>query len=251
MRIVCLLKQSYRLSCCLLLLLFSSTSFADHTPFTIAINKDAPPTPAIKVILEQAYKKIGIDIRFKVFSHKRSVIYANQGLADAEAFRVKAVGKKFKNLLLVDVPLRQDDMNLYVQRGKVFPVNGFASIPKHYVVGYQRGVLFAEYGIKEHQLQGQEFTSVEQVAHHLKVGRSDAVILGRISESLFSQFDRLNIVKLEPPIRQTVLYHFLHQRNEHLLAPLSKVLQEMKDSGELDDINQRIKIYDDKTNMHR
>lgn len=214
-------------------------------PIEIAINETAPPSQAIKAILTKAYARINVPVVFKPFSHKRSVAFVNEGLADAEAFRIKGIDVIYKNLVMVDVPIRQDDMHLYVQKHKAFAVNGFASIPKHYTVGYLRGVIFAERGIKNYHLKGNEFNDAEQVVMHIKMGRSDAVILGKgsVSESLFNKFDDLNVVRLEPPIYKTVLYHYLHKRNQHLIPGLQKAFQEMTESGELAEINARSYIH--------
>lgn len=211
---------------------------------SIAVNKYAPPTPAVKVILQQAYDNIGVPIEFKEYSHKRSLVHVNEGDADAEAFRIKGIEDKFPNLRMVDVPLRRDPMHLYVKRGKEFVVDGFTSIPKDYIVGYQRGLLFAEYGLKEQGIIRSEFTSVEQVAKHLKTGRSDAVILGAISEELFSRFDRLNVIKLEPPIHNTVLYHYVHKNNAYLIPRLTEALLQMQSNGQIEAINKDIPVYE-------
>ncbi|WED24616.1 transporter substrate-binding domain-containing protein [Vibrio sp. JC009] len=224
--------------------LISQLSYAQN-PIVVAINKDAPPTPAVKAVLKRAYQLAGVPVVFTDIPHRRSVLYVNGGRADAEAFRVKGIEKKFHNLVMVDVPLRTDLMHLYVKRDKVFNLDGFESIPKDYTVSYRRGVLFAEYALNAQQLNTNQFTSSDQVAMHLESGRSDAVILGHIGDELFEMLGAINVVRLEPAIHKTVLYHYVHKKHIKLLPLLTEALKQMHENGEIEEINNRIPVIDD------
>jgi len=221
-------------------LLYSAAIIAMEK-LVIGIAANAPPKYAIKRILTTAYNSINVTIEFHELPGRRSIVHANTGVTDAEAFRVKGIDNKFPNLLRIDVPLRVDNMYLYVKKGKEFPVNGWESIPQDYVVGYRRGLLIAEYAVREQQLKYNELPSIDNIGLHLHTGRSDTVILGAVGGSLFKELGAHNIVRLEPPIHTATLYHYIHKRNKHLIPALTATLKKMNASGQLKQINDSIK----------
>jgi hypothetical protein len=50
------------------------------------------------------------------------------------------------------------------------------------------------------------------------------------------------MVRLEPPIHITIMYHYVHKRNEYLVPALTATLKEMHANGQLQVINESIKV---------
>lgn len=195
--------------------------------------------------LRKAYQNIGIRIEIIEFPGERGLKYAHEGETDGVLFRTQEIEKKYTNLERINVPVRVDEMYLFVKRGNEFPVEGWESISEETVIGYQRGVKFVQNNSEKSGIKTYPVTSSVQLFKMLNYGRVDAIISGSTAGSrLIKEYDCQDIVRLDPPIHTSVLYHYLHKRHAYLVPKITAVMNEMKERGEfqmieeINDLNQ-------------
>lgn len=191
------------------------------------------PVKAVGEVLRRAYQKIGIKIEILELPGVRGLKYSHEGQTDGEAFRTRGIETEYTDLIRIDVAVSADEMFLFVKQGKEFEVDGWESLPKEGLVGYQRGVKFVELNAAKYSIKTYHVDSTEQLFKMLDFGRVDAVISGsEMGAKNIRTLNLQNIIRLTPPIHTSVLYHYLHKKHAHLVPQITAVLQEMKASGE-------------------
>lgn len=183
---------------------------------------------ALKVMTE-AYKRLGITMIIKNFPGERALQTANAGVVDGELYRRKEVENDYPNLIRIPVPITVAEVVVFT-KGKHFPVEGWKSI-RPYKVGYIRGIKMIEANLPK----GGVFEPVnnnEQAFLKLEAGRTDLVVGVRAAGLItISHLGLKGIEVLEPPLITNDLYHFLYIKNQHLVKPLTEVLQQMQKEG--------------------
>jgi polar amino acid transport system substrate-binding protein len=191
-----------------------------------------------RAILHRAYQRLGIEVSLLPMPAKRALRSANTGMTDGEAARVTAIEQEYPNLIRVDVPIRVLPMHLYVRAGAEFSVNGWDSIPDDYVIGQRRGIKFAEYAISKHHLKSITNSDEKGLLEQLSKGLIEIVVAHpAVAEKWIEELQLQDIVRLDPPIHVSYLYHYLHRKHAHLVPEISRVLQEMERSGLIQEIN--------------
>jgi polar amino acid transport system substrate-binding protein len=191
-----------------------------------------------EAILHRAYQRLGIEVSLLPMPAKRALRSANTGMTDGEAARVTSIEQEYPNLIRVDVPIRVLPMHLYVRAGAEFSVNGWDSIPDDYVIGFRRGIKFAEYAISKHHLKSITNSDEKGLLEQLSKGLIEIVVAHpAVAEKWIEELQLQDIVRLDPPIHVSYLYHYLHKKHAHLVPEISRVLQEMERSGLIQEIN--------------
>ena len=187
----------------------------------------------------EAYKRIGRDVEFVNLPNRRSLMQADDGACDGETIRIKGLDKTYKNLILVPVPVAQlhgvafmkhhrdthlPDINtwqdmrgldVYIIHGEVYAERGTADIGGRTVGTYK-----------------QLFTMLEQDRADVGIGIHHVGLV-----ELARNFPNSAIHTHGAPLLIAPLYHYIHRKNRHLLKDLTRVLEDMAESGELEIIN--------------
>jgi len=214
---------------CLLLIYFFPYALFASQKVVIASVLNSQIAKVTQPILIEAYKRLGIEVSFVDFSAKRSLHVANEGIdIDGENHRISGLKSKYPNL--VQVPISIYNIEAIVISKKVrFKVDGWESV-RPFIIGLRRGIIFAENGTKG--MTRSIVYSNEHLFNMLNSNRFDVIILTRINASKYlNQAVNRNLIVLEPPIESHKMYHYLHEKNEHLLPKLTKVLLEMQEEG--------------------
>lgn len=217
----------------LLLFFMSSTILVAKEQLTFSMPPDATALISRKV-LEIAYSKIGIDIKFNKYPAERSLYMSNHGLVDGEVCRIKGIEDKYLNLVIVPVPINLVEGMVFTKNVK-FKVAGWSSL-KPYTIGVRRGTKFIEN--IAHKLNVEAVTTNEQLFLKLISDRTDIVVTSRV-EGLF-QLKKLkinNITVLEPPIITIKLYHYLNKKHKSLIPKVTNILKKMNKRGTIYKIN--------------
>lgn len=212
----------------LFLALLIPTQLSAQSNLTFSMIEGSPPGGQAEAILRAAYGRLGIKVAFEYLPAKRSLLNSGTGVTDGEAFRMKGVDKEYPDLIRIDVPILIDPIHFYVTPGKEFPVDGWQSIPKDYILGYRRGVKFIENAIAKYSIKSiannNEFYSLRQ----LDAGYV-TVIVGHPERfaKLASRIPTVQIVRLDPPVQIVPLYHYLHKKHLAFVPEITRVLSEM------------------------
>jgi len=226
----------------------SSPAFSVHaygqdtvqTPTTVICTNSANSMHRIATdFIREAYRRIGHDVEFVKLPNRRSLIQANDGACDAETVRIGGLDKTYKNLIPVPVPVTElhgvvfmkhhrdthlpdintwqdmQGLDIYVIRGEVYAERGTANLGAGTVGTYK-----------------QLFTMLEQDRADVGIGIHHVGLV-----ELARNFPNSTIHTHGAPLLSAPLYHYIHRKNRHLLKDLTRVLEDMAESGELEIIN--------------
>ena len=175
--------------------------------------------------LEEAYKRIGEEVRFTHLPAERSLISSNAGLVDGEMFRVDNIHEQYTNLLKVPTSFIVAE-NVAFSKKLTIRIDGYISL-KPYRIGFRRGLKIAEMSTKEFpRVYPVDETKIAFLM--LNAGRVDVVIEERLTG--LDYVKRLNlkgINVLEEPVDRLPLFHYVHKKNRDLVPKLDAVFQAM------------------------
>lgn len=224
-------------------LLYLSFGASAQTPNTLTFSALATDvkgkTLAIEIqnVLKEAYRKLGIHVEFSNLPTSRGLIYSNSGRTDGQTFSTEEIEDIYKNLIRVNVPITSRNMYLFTKQGNEFEVTGWKSIPTDYVLGYKRGVHFVQLAVEKYGLNGHASKDSQNNFLQLQKDRVKVVLSSKKGfKSVDNTFHLNDIVRLDPPIYTAHLYHYLHSKHADLVPEITRVLREMKKSGEIDNI---------------
>jgi polar amino acid transport system substrate-binding protein len=181
-----------------------------------------------KKVVDEMYRRMGIEISAAYYPGKRALIFANEGKTDGELQRIAGMDQKFPNLLMIPVPVNILEGMVFTKETE-FTVNGWESL-RPYRIGIRRGIIFSDKGCA-----GMNTTVVntnEQLFEILDQGLVDIIVITRLNGlDVAGRLKIPGIRALEPPIETYPLYHYLHVKNKHLAPKLTSVLQAMEKEG--------------------
>lgn len=181
-----------------------------------------------QTVIEEAYRRLGVEITVKHYPGDRSLKYSNRGASDGELFRIDYISKVYKNLVKVPVPINQMEGVAFSTNPDI-EISGWDSLRK-YKVGIRRGIKFSENGTQS--MNPYVVNLNQQLISVLLKGKVDLIVLTRGNGlEMIKKFESPSIKAIEPPIQKYNLYHYLHKKNLHLLPKLEKVLKEMAAEG--------------------
>lgn len=185
--------------------------------------------PLAESILQELYQPLGIDISILQLPSARSLLYVNEGNADAELARVAGIDQQFAQLVPVEVPLlklyliavaRTDDISIermQQARGGRVAIRLGTKYIEQYTAGW--GVI--------------QVDSIAQQLNLLVNKRVDYALIEGIKAELL-----LADISAEPLFQKTLetvpMFHYLHKKHQHLLPELANRMQYLRDSGRID-----------------
>lgn len=185
-----------------------------------------------KTIMDIAYKRLKVDISVLDLPAERAVITANSGTVDGELYRIKNIQLKYKNLIMIPVPIGKLE-GIAISQNKSISMNNWEELSGHRVC-FRRGVKFAEKGLSN--ITARVINSNKQLMTMLEQKRCDIIVIARITSiPLMNRLIESKKIELYYNILQTYpLYHYLHKKNSHLVPQLTKVLNDMQREGIID-----------------
>lgn len=215
-------------------LVWTTPGLADET-LTLATREKALTNRFAEQVLTLAYERLDIKVEYIRFPGARSVLEADKGNADGEVARLEKVLDRYKNLLIIPVPIFHSELTAYVHAdSETIDASSWQSL-KQYTVATVRG-----FKLVENSLAGSGLVSVPTSANAIKMldkKRVDAVVLNRVLAQLAIKETGVKRVKeILPPLERLPVFHFLNKKNAGLVPRLSAVLKEMQQNGILNDM---------------
>jgi ABC-type amino acid transport substrate-binding protein len=184
-------------------------------------------------MLTQAYGRMGYGVEFTPLPFARSLAAADHGEFDGEVGRLAQVEKTATHLIRVPVAVGQVEYVPYVLMGSTARLPHWQAIRQSGLrVGARLGARLTEASVDRAQLTS--VSSYESLLHMLLKGRIDVVIAPKGQLELLypttpdvvkdgvPAVKQLGVVATEP------LYHYLHERNSALVAPLTSALRDLR-----------------------
>jgi len=212
--------------------LITAKDAAAQIKLTIAVVENAAIPKTGTIIVEEAYRRLGIEIDFDYLPAKRASLESNKGTVDGDAVRHPMVARTNKNLVGVNVPIVRDELIAYStgQSGSIGKLSDLLT--------FEVGVSLGDHSIRRLAKHPRLVTyrTPEQGIQMLLKRRLDYVLnWQRNFEKLKKNMKSANqVYPASKSLHTAQGFHFLHKRNKHLIGKLEKILQEMWDEGFVD-----------------
>ena len=185
---------------------------------------------ASKLILIEAYTRIGQKIEFETLPVERSLDLANKGVTDGELARISGLQNEYPNLIQVPAPTALNRVFAYSKKHN-FPVKGWQSL-KPYKIDFIFGSKYLEQ--KSKGFQATKVKSNYQGLKKLSAGRSDFYVGLFGVKCSINKHNFTGIKMLTPALDEMNMYHYMHKRYKHIAEKLTVVLKQMKQNGEME-----------------
>ncbi|OMH29103.1 ABC transporter substrate-binding protein [Motiliproteus sp. MSK22-1] len=211
----------------------SVISHANNKIDISAIEKSSYATISERV-LRIAYNRMGIEMTVIDLPAERAIHDANAGVVDGELYRIKDVHLKYKNLIMIPVPIGIME-GIAITKNKSLNLTKWDDLKDHRVC-IRNGVKFSEAGTRNFSVRS--VNSNYQLFGMLTKNRCDVIIIAHLTSiPLTVDFSKKEKIKLYKHILQVYpLYHYLHKKNSHLVPKLVEVLKKMEDEGVIADV---------------
>lgn len=190
-------------------------------------------------ILREIYKQMGYEIEVRQFPAERALVMANSGKVDGEVARLKIIQEKYKNLVIIPIPL-------YYSQGAIFTKKLNISIPgyeslKPYEVICLRGYKDAEKQLNKYGVKYTLVNSYSQIFLSLDSERFELGIASRLDGlKIIKELGLKEIKILESSLRINPTYHFIHKKHKHLVPQIITILQKLKEEGFIEKIESKV-----------
>lgn len=217
----------------IILLLTANLLQAQNIMEFTAIEKSSYATIS-KRVLKVAYTRLGIKMHAVNLPAERAIFGANEGEVDGELYRIKNIHLKYKNLLMVPIPIGVME-GIAITTQKDLPIDKWESLSK-YRTCIRNGVKFAEAGTREFDVIS--VNSNKQLFNMLDKNRCDVIIIARLTSIplVLNFIKKENNQTYQSTLQEYPLFHYLHKKNADLLPKLVKVLEEMEEEGIISDM---------------
>jgi ABC-type amino acid transport substrate-binding protein len=190
-----------------------------------------------EVIIREAYRRLGIEVQIKKYPAERAIRLANYGEVDGEVQRIDGIAKKYKHLIQIWPPVNFLEAAVF-SKSVAFDVLGWESL-RPYRIGFIRGIKFAERYTAD--MNAHAVSGYPALFRMLGKGRFDIVLSPGINGRFhMKQAGVKDVHELKPAVMHFDLFHYLHRKNANLVSRISAVLDEMKQSGELQELRQHV-----------
>ncbi len=188
-----------------------------------------------KYVMQEAYRKAGLKVRFEHNPVKRSLLSAISGDYDGELIRTREIAKQYPNLVMVEAPILIGNFSVYTHKISE-PITHFKQFKK-YQIGLRKGVLITK---KITNGMKQIFFNNEKHAVRLLLQNRVDVIFDfeffRTKQSIWKSFLPAGVKRIDSGLPKVKGYHFLHNKNRDLAPRLGAILKKMRTSGAIEKI---------------
>lgn len=189
--------------------------------------------PGGLIILQTAYQRLGIDINHIKLPPERALYAVNVGWYDGMIVRSAGVEKQYPNLIRVPVPIFFID-KVAVSKKAGYPITSWDSLTP-YSVGYIRGDKTTENNLNARN--SSKVSVISQLFLMLNSNRIQVAICPKIAALYYQKQLDIPVFIHKPPLERTPLFHYINKTHLSLLKPITKVLEEMQQSGQIEQLN--------------
>ena len=216
-------------------------ALAENRSLTISTNNTPLDRKALQELSQEAFHRVGIELKLVSLPSERSLTAANLGEVDGEGLRVAGLNSQYHNL--VQVPERFVGVS-FVAFSKDATINldqGWESL-KPYRVAFITGWKMFEANATGARVIN-KVDKPEQMFKMLDGGRVDLALYTRADGVVLARSLGLpTIAPLFPPLKDVSMYLYLNRKHEALVPKLAQALREMKVDGSYNRILSTINV---------
>ncbi|MDO6683909.1 MULTISPECIES: hypothetical protein [unclassified Agarivorans] len=191
-------------------------------------------------IYTEAFSRMGITLRYRIFPAKRASLYSDKGEVDGELSRVFDYGTKHPNLIRVEEHHVLSVFSAF-SADPAIKLDGWESLKKDTTlnVEYRRGIKKSTEKlvaiVPSKHLSA--VNSIQRAVERLLKGRTDVFVEPEDSVTDFLKSETFQDISQGTPIykagtMEIVSSHlWLHKKHQSLVIPLSTILSDMKKEG--------------------
>ncbi|WP_188565369.1 substrate-binding periplasmic protein [Undibacterium terreum] len=209
------------------------TSSQAQLVFAVSLDQGPSALMAQRVLLE-AYRQLGISLRFEALPNPRIVGGVNAGSIDGVDFRI--ANTQLGDLQKIAVPIAYEELVVF-STGKRFKVAGYHSL-QAYSIGYLSGAKIFEEKLKGMHIDAAP--NLESLFNKLDAGRTDVAVDARASYCKARKLGLNKVIILEPSLEKILAYHWLSKRHENLMPKVEGVLKKMKQDDAIRKIQEEV-----------
>lgn len=214
----------------LFFLLVVKEGVAEGSMVFSTIGKDVDfPTKSIALkVVREAYRRLDISVTTVEYPALRALQVSNSGMVDGELFRAGGVQEAFSNLIMIPVPIYENEWVAFA-KSRNFSLDGCDSL-RSYRIAIERGVPPAENCTRGMQVLA--LTNEIQMFKMVFVGRADIAVDALLDGLAVMKDNNIKgLTPLQPALFKAQLYHYLHQKNQHLVEPITNAIREVANEG--------------------
>lgn len=195
-----------------------------------------PDTYAGALVLEEAYRRLGITISFKDLPGAEALRQSNSGEVDGEVGRIDGASKQFTNLVQISIPISYMPGAVFSKDPDLHLVGWHSLRP--YRVGRVKGILFSEQGTR-----GMDVVVAEdyvELIDLLERDEVDVVVAPYLNGHVaIREHPNGGELELNGVLETYLLYHYLHSKHRDLVPAIEKVLKSMVKDGTTTEIRRK------------
>jgi polar amino acid transport system substrate-binding protein len=188
-----------------------------------------------QIVLPKIYQKLGIEISITPMPGNRAMLETVSGRMDGETMRIESYGIDHPEALRIPTPYYQIDTTAFYKKDSGIVISSVADLAKYSLLRV-RGVKHTM-NITEGFEKVYDYDDTKSMLNALDKHR-DHVALTHTGDGLFA-IEKYNINHVEysdKPLSLLSVYHYVHKKNAHLVEKVDRVIREMNESGELDQL---------------
>ncbi len=213
-----------------LILLLAAPVRADNPVLTISTNNTPMDRKALAALSQEAFRRIGVDVRLVSLPSERSLLAANAGEVDGEGLRVAGLADQYPKL--VRVPERYVSISFvaFAKDPAISLAQGWDSLKPQrvaFITGWKMFEAHAGGARTVHKVD-----RPEQLFQMLDSGRIDLALYTRADGvALARKLGLASLAPLSPALQDVDMFLYLHQRHEALVPRVAQALRDMKADG--------------------
>ncbi len=198
--------------------------------YTFSGGKQSLAQTIASAVLVKAYSKVNIQVTPVFLTLKESLRRSNSGETDGELARISSITKFSPNLQQVPVSVISIQAIAF-SKNKNLNIKNWNDLKDHKFT-IVKGVKFIETATKD--LDRTFVDTIKEAIEQLHQNKTEVIVIPKLASiNLIYQKKYHNIKAVSSSLQTHKLYHFVHKKNHRLIAVITPVLEEMKNSGEI------------------
>jgi polar amino acid transport system substrate-binding protein len=218
------------------MLIFISTFTAATAGQVLVLNHNSRPplitaqgTGALDLVLKEAFRRIGIEVKLIQVPAERALLNANEGIDDGICIRIAGMEKKYPNLVMVPERIAEYKFAVFT-RDRSLRIVGWESL-KPYSVGIITGWKILE----DNVLGTRSLTKVsdaDALFELLDHERVDLVVYDRMQgDALVKSQGLVGVKAINPLLARKDVFLYLNNKHTGIVHDLARELRDMKRDG--------------------
>ncbi|MEE1675563.1 transporter substrate-binding domain-containing protein [Agarivorans aestuarii] len=189
-------------------------------------------------VLNAVYKKLDLKIEVSALPAKRAQLEASTGMLDGEVMRIWSYGEQNPQLIRVPTPYYSLNTTAFYLSERSLAIATLSDLQRYKLV-VVRGVKHTA-DITANHNHVEQLNSTDKLLSFVHRGRADVALTNKVDGLIASKRLKLNQqLAHSAPLAVFPLYHYIHEREQHLVAKVDEMIQTMLRSGELAQVTEQ------------